>query len=372
MKKTLEKTIIIYYKNKKYEYYIDLQKNLNTLYEELINFLNITNKTRSISLSYKNYTLDLSLQGNYSLKKIFVKDPNPTITITTSFSKNSNNFQTIDCPNPKKLIKKYPRSLTKNINSITESYSKKLDSNFNLYVYNIPSFIEMSKLLDDYYKNNIKIEENNLPKAIITALDKNSNSNICISFPNDTIRNNFHIYLSYIKYQNQKFRNIMIKLRKSNKTISPRLFTHCKLYSNNDYKMNIAAKILKLENNHSHGKCLIKKNFSEFNINDVNNELYKQVTKTDCDKIITNYYRYQNSLRNSSPYIDEEEKRIIEERENKKKFLNGKGFYTAVGKYSMPPNYISNYVQLSPSENPATHKFRNTNKKKWMTNRGFV
>ena len=369
MKKSLGKTVIIFYKNKRYEYYIDFHKNLNNLVEEITNFLKVPNK-KFISLSYKNYTLDPSLQGNFTLKKIFTKDRNPSITIMTSFPKNSRNIETLEYSNSKKTIKSNHHSLTKNINRTIENNSNKLNSNYNLYIYNIPSFIEMSQLLDDFYKNNSQFQESNFPKAVITALEKNNNNNVCISFPNEVIKNNFHNYLSYIKYENPKFKNIIIKLKKNNKNLSLSLANDSKKIPNNNYKMNIATKILKLKN--SHNKHLIKKNLSDYNFNDINNELYKQVTKTDCDKIIIDYYRHQNSLRNSSPYIDEEEKRLLDEKENKKKFISDKGFFTAVGKYSMPPHYISNYVQLSPSENPSTHKFRNVNKNKWITNKGFI
>lgn len=39
------------------------------------------------------------------------------------------------------------------------------------------------------------------------------------------------------------------------------------------------------------------------------------------DEIITDYYRHQNYLRNSSPYISENGKRLLEDKENKKHFL---------------------------------------------------
>ena len=374
MKKPFVKTIIIYYNNKKYEYSIDLQKNLNDFYEEIINFLNIANKKKLISLSYKNYTLDLSLQGNLILKKIFTNDSNPTIEITTFPPKKSRDTENLDPFNSKKIINNNYQSLNKDINDIIENNnSNKLNSSFNLYVYNIPSFYETSQILDDYYKKDLQSQENNLPKAIITALDQNSNNNICISFPNEVIKNNFHKYLSYIKYENPKFKNIIINIRKNKRNLSVKQVNNSKKNSSDNYKMDMAAKILKLKNNHNnHNKNLHKKYFSYYQTNDINNELYNQLKKSGCDKIITDYYRHQNSLRNSSPYKDEEEKKILEERENKKKFISDKGFFNAVGKNSIQSNYISNYVDLTPSENPSNHKFRNVSKNKWMTNKGFI
>ena len=37
----------------------------------------------------------------------------------------------------------------------------------------------------------------------------------------------------------------------------------------------------------------------------------------------------------------------------------------------MKPNFIPNYVGMTPSENPNNHEFRNVDKKKWITNKGF-
>ena len=108
--------------------------------------------------------------------------------------------------------------------------------------------------------------------------------------------------------------------------------------------------------------------------NELNNDCYHGLSlKRDWeDEIVTDYYKQQNFLRNSSPYISEDEKRILEEKENKKHFIDKhKNFVTSVGKYSMKPNFIPNYVGMTPSENPKTHEFRNVDKKKWITNKGF-
>ena len=76
-------------------------------------------------------------------------------------------------------------------------------------------------------------------------------------------------------------------------------------------------------------------------------------------------------MRNSSPYINEHEKQILEEKENKKHFFKHKNFVTSVGKYSMKPNFIPNYVGLTPGENPKNHEFRPVDKNKWINKKGF-
>ena len=37
----------------------------------------------------------------------------------------------------------------------------------------------------------------------------------------------------------------------------------------------------------------------------------------------------------------------------------------------MKPNYIPNYVGLTPGENPKNHEFREVDKNKWMNKKGF-
>ena len=74
---------------------------------------------------------------------------------------------------------------------------------------------------------------------------------------------------------------------------------------------------------------------------------------------------------NTSIYKDFQRK-VEDGRENRKKFMTPKGFCVSVGKYSFPPRYISNYVQMTPSQNPLTYRFRPINKLKWITKKGFI
>ena len=87
--------------------------------------------------------------------------------------------------------------------------------------------------------------------------------------------------------------------------------------------------------------------------------------------MITNFYSNQEYIRNASPYISEEEKRLQEYIQDKKNWIDKKGFVSSVGHYSFHPNYIKNYVQLTPSESPLNHKFRDVQKSKWITEKGF-
>ena len=119
---------------------------------------------------------------------------------------------------------------------------------------------------------------------------------------------------------------------------------------------------------YQHNKLQYKNDNSSFSFN----TLGLKKSTDGSDKLIVNYYKNQRYLRNSSPYFSEEDKRLQDERESRKKFMTPKGFCVSVGKYSFPPKYISNYVQMTPSENPLTYRFRPVNKLKWITKKGFI
>lgn len=70
---------------------------------------------------------------------------------------------------------------------------------------------------------------------------------------------------------------------------------------------------------------------------------------------------------NDSPYITEEEKKRIEEKENRKKDISNKKFSSVLPKY--PHN--DNDKDTLPMGNIEAFKFRDEDKKKWISKRGF-
>jgi DNA-binding protein len=124
------------------------------------------------------------------------------------------------------------------------------------------------------------------------------------------------------------------------------------------------------------GLYVQQKTYSTSYINESNKEI--KIPSMDAIFLLrkpddnTNFFSHQEFVRNSSPYVTEHEKKVLEEKNNKKKFLNKNGFITSVGNYSMKPHYIENYVQQTPSEFPLNHKFREEDKEKWMTPKGFI
>ena len=71
------------------------------------------------------------------------------------------------------------------------------------------------------------------------------------------------------------------------------------------------------------------------------------------------------------PFMNPDEKYYKDLFNDKKNWISKKNFILSVGKYKMKENFISNYVQKTPSEFPLNHKFRETNKKKWLIKKGF-
>ena len=72
------------------------------------------------------------------------------------------------------------------------------------------------------------------------------------------------------------------------------------------------------------------------------------------------------------PYIEEHKREYKEHLNNKKKWIDKKGFNNNVGKASIDRNlFIQNYVRITPSLPPLLYKFRQPEKKKWINKSGF-
>ena len=231
---------------------------------------------------------------------------------------------------------------------------------------------DIKKTIDDYYAKN-ELKANKIPTPFVSPINF---STVKIQFPNEQILNGYKTYILYLKYEDQKFKQILVKKENLFKTIKKIKLKSLNLsgtsnteratdlIENKDKKI-IVKNIIKL---YQHNKLQYKNDNSSFSFN----TLGLKKSTDGSDKLIVNYYKNQRYLRNSSPYFSEEDKRLQDERESRKKFMTPKGFCVSVGKYSFPPKYISNYVQMTPSENPLTYRFRPVNKLKWMTKKGFI
>ena len=286
----------------------------------------------------------------FQKKPLKITDNRPLISL---IGNKNNSVFTI---NKKTILSSVGKELINGNNKL-----KKKANNENL----ISSNYQYSLLLSNSNLNEVKnliSNFNNLKKSNQAKILSNENNKVKITFNSNENKNEFINYYNSIKQNN-----------KNSKKLDFTKINHNKNFSVNQNILTSERKKRKNKNftlsyDFSSQQPLTPRNFSKnFSFGELD-----PFISSESSKIINNFYSHQKFVRNSSPYITEDEKRKYEEKENKKKFLNKKGFFVSVGKYSMKPNYIGNYVQMTPSESPLNFKFRVDNKNKWLTKKGFI
>ena len=107
-------------------------------------------------------------------------------------------------------------------------------------------------------------------------------------------------------------------------------------------------------------KVLVKKGSSQLEQDYLNKkEEYKK------------YFKESSPIRLACPYIDERNLKKIYEEKNKKRWIDKKGFNIITYTHDKEKAYIPNYVNVTPSINPNTFKFRVAEKDKWLNKKGF-
>ena len=390
------KIITLNFKQNNYQFSTELIKPLNTFYNEVCSYLQINpnnfslyNNSQKLLTDNKNITISQVINSNdepyFQIlpKKQKTKTPNElqfnSITTNepyTSRKKVIPNFLTIS-NNKKKPL--FANERYNNNNNFSE-----YEQHYGVIISQIPSVQDIENILSNFNKKQNNIIDYNLKtnnnfdkkNGILTVLFNNS---VRIDFQDEKLLNEFISYVSFMKYENVYYKNMIIKkdiskIKKSLRNLSYSQKNVRNLLPNFNKKYNYNNNINTLQNEEHNIKININDVIKAIKQNESNKECYHGLSlKRDGeDEIITDYYKQQNFLRNSSPYISDNEKRILEERENKKHFFDKhKNFITSVGKYSMKPNFIPNYVGMTPSENPKNHAFRNVDKNKWITNKGF-
>ena len=390
------KIITLNFKQNNYQFSTELIKPLNTFYNEVCSYLQINpnnfslyNNSQKLLTDNKNITISQVINSNdepyFQIlpKKQKTKTPNElqfnSITTNepyTSRKKVIPNFLTIS-NNKKKPL--FANERYNNNNNFSE-----YEQHYGVIISQIPSVQDIENILSNFNKKQNNIIDYNLKtnnnfdkkNGILTVLFNNS---VRIDFQDEKVLNEFISYVSFMKYENVYYKNMIIKkdiskIKKSLRNLSYSQKNVRNLLPNFNKKYNYNNNINTLQNEEDNIKININDVIKAIKQNESNKECYHGLSlKRDGeDEIITDYYKQQNFLRYSSPYISDNEKRILEERENKKHFFDKhKNFITSVGKYSMKPNFIPNYVGMTPSENPKNHAFRNVDKNKWITNKGF-
>ena len=381
--------ITLTYNDNNYQFSTELIKPVETFYSEICSYLQINPK--SFSLYYNSNHISFKSNPNQKISDIIDNNPNSafkilpkkTKTINLRYqtidqvdnSKNNNNIISRNKYNPLSFSSKSVRNnlklLTKNENKIFKEKINK--DSIGAIITKYPSVKEVEKILEDFNMNNMHFPNK---RGVMINL---GNDSLRVDFINEAYLNEFISYVSFIKYENPHFKNLTIKKDVSNMKLNKKGISN-KLLPN--IIQNFDKKYDYMNNNLSKSVAKPSKMKLKIKINDViqalkHNELNKDtyhgltLDLKGEDEIITDYYQQQSFLRNSSPYITEHEKQILEEKENKKHFFKHKNFVTSVGKYSMKPNFIPNYVGLTPGENPKNHEFREVDKNKWMNKKGF-
>ena len=381
--------ITLTYNDNNYQFSTELIKPVETFYSEICSYLQINPK--SFSLYYNSNHISFKSNPNQKISDIIDNNPNSafkilpkkTKTINLRYqtidqvdnSKNNNNIISRNKYNPLSFSSKSVRNnlklLTKNENKIFKEKINK--DSIGAIITKYPSVKEVEKILEDFNMNNMHFPNK---RGVMINL---GNDSLRVDFNNEAYLNEFISYVSFIKYENPHFKNLTIKKDVSNMKLNKKGISN-KLLPN--IIQNFDKKYDYMNNNLSKSVAKPSKMKLKIKINDViqalkHNELNKDtyhgltLDLKGEDDIITDYYQQQSFLRNSSPYITEHEKQILEEKENKKHFFKQKNFVTSVGKYSMKPNFIPNYVGLTPGENPKNHEFREVDKNKWMNKKGF-
>ena len=378
--------ITLDYKDNKYQFSTELAKPIETFYNEVCSYLQLNpkyyllyyNSTQIPFKSNQNKILSdiVNISNTNSIFKIVPKKTK-TVNLRYGTIDKYNNSRNINRINPLSISSK---SVRNNLKTLTTKENKILNAN-NLNDDNIcaiitkyPSVKEVEKILEDFNINNI--HNKNKKGAIINL----GNNTLKVVFNNEAYLNEFINYISFIKYENPHYKTITIKKDVSNLKLKKKGMSNLVLpnlernfdnkynYSNNNNLSKSVSKPAKLKLN-----IKIDDVIKALKHNELNKDTYHglSLNRDGEDEIITDYYQQQSFLRNSSPYITEHEKHVLEEKENKKHFFKNKEFFTSVGKYSMKQNFIPNYVGLTPGENPKNHEFREVDKNKWINKKGF-
>ena len=383
-------TVSLSYNNAVYQFNTEIVKPIELFYNEVCNYLQI-NPNR-FNLHYDSKNISIKLNPDQKISEIISdSNPNSMFKIVPKKTKTMNlRYKTIE---PNKNIHSRNNDQMNQLNNLSLS-SKMVRNNIKslslreniimntkreaigAIITKFPSVQDVEKILKDFNLNNIHFPEK---KGLLTNIDNNS---LRVDFNKEAYLNEFINYISFIKYENPHYKKISIKKdvsningilssRGSSNRALPKIFnTFEEKYDfqnnkNNNINNNPLAKSAS-KNPKYKLKIKIDDVIKALKQNELNKDSYHGLSlKRDGeDEIVTDYYQQQSFLRNSSPYINEHEKQILEEKENKKHFFKNKNFVTSVGKYSMKPNFIPNYVGLTPGENPKNHEFRAVDKNK--------
>ena len=291
--------------------------------------INVKPETKLINVFKK-----ISTKINMPLEKIYINYNDRTFRLK-SFTDNSASKYNYLNNSSDAINKSNYYSKTNYSNKVKISnYPSLIDINVspNDDIHNIiNSFLKESKINSDFYVErkeeqkepdiNINTNESNILDSNILETSENVSIIYIVGFPTPDVAFDFNRYMSILKLVNPTFKNIKIKLLMNSRKSS--------LRKNNQYdyeeqkKCSLIGIYSNVEATNPEEKNI--KVIAKIRDNFINNQMYKMNNM--------NMYRY-GYLNSASPYITPYDEVIKEKHENKKRWLNPRGFISSVNKYS--------------------------------------
>ena len=190
---------------------------------------NKSNEVSSVSINKNNTNSKNNNNNTINNNKI-----NNNIKNKVSLSTNS------IIPDNKKITK---------VNSLsTDNFTLKDINDLSLYIINIPSLKDIKKTIDDYYTKN-GLYKQNVPTPLVSNINIIS---VRIDFPNEKILNGYKSYISFLKYENPQYKQIVIKKNNLFRTIKKIKLSNVKTINNSN---NDVDNLLLNEKNEKKNNC---------------------------------------------------------------------------------------------------------------------
>ena len=329
------------YKNKDYYITVKPQIKMVNIINKIINKLNESLEQLSLYYNEKEIT---EKYNDMTVKEFFnfPKNKSRPIIYVNNKQNNNNNFNTINVSSEiDKFGVIYKKGYENKVKIMNYPSFEDLKVGVNEDIYSIiNTFLKETNINSDFICE--RKDENSKEKSVINSFD-NINTNIdeenkinstnkniiyIIGFPTPDIAFDFNRYMNSLRIMNPTFKNIKLQVLLSKKKIkkNKKSINDAQNEDNNiNYKKNY---------NYRYGGML---NMDETNLEKRNIEVLNMIRNNFLNNKlngINNTNNSSNYINSSSPYVTPYEEKIKENHENRKKWLNPKGFISSVNKYS--------------------------------------
>ena len=300
-----------------------ISKKINIPLEKI--YINYNDKT----LTEKDYETTVKqffgFPKNKSRPILYVKLKSLTEDVTNKYnylnnssdSINKSKYYTKTSYTNKVKISNYPSLIDINVSASDDIHSI------------INAFLKEAKINSDFFverkeekketDNNLNSNESNMLDSNMLDITENVNIIYTVGFPTPDVAFDFNRYMSILKLVNPTFKNIKVKLLIGNK----KSVKKNRQIENEEQKKSWIGIYSNLDATNPEEKNI--KVIAKIRDNFINNQMYKMNN--------INIYRY-GYLNSASPYITPYDEVIKEKHENKKRWLNPRGFISSVNKYS--------------------------------------